>query len=484
MPAWRGFIGGSQVAQSIIGDAEDTINLYVERLPQSGTNVAALFPSPGFQQWASVHDVGGRALAFPNKRLFAVMGQGVYEFDINGTPTKWGTVAIDGNPAQIAFNGKVGGQLGIVSGGNVYSFDLGTNTLLPTTRIGGYTHLAFAGGFGLAFQGTTGKVFLSALNDFTTWDDGTFFQRSLFGDPWQAMFVDENNLIWMLGTETFEVWYNTGTGTQPWAPLSGLVGLYGIAAPFAFGLSAVGNAWVMRNPQGTGQMILSKGSSPQPVSSYAFDTAVAAYLRTGQIADAELLVYQQEGHTFACPSFPTPAKSWAYDIEGQDWTKRGRWNPNKGDYDLWSPRVHTLAFGKHLVADRTTGIIAEMDTNIATELDGTGIRRQRVAPGLVDDLKRIPIDQIELLMDVGLGVQVGQGMDPTVTLEVSQNGGRSYGNELRCGVGRAGEYRKRVYWSRLGAAADTVFRVTFSDPIPFRIINAFVNGAETGQRAA
>jgi hypothetical protein len=337
MATWKGFIGGSGVAQSPLFDAEDTINLYVEQAQsQTSPNPLALFPTPGFTRWSQVADVGCRGALVANGRFFMVIGAGFYEFDLNGTATKRNPalpLAIDGNPAQLVFNGVVGGQVGICSGGTIYVFTLATNVFAATSRAAGYSHLCFAGGFGLAFQGTTGRVFVGAPNDLSTWDDGTFFQRSLFADPYQAMFVDANNLVWMLGTDTFEVRYNSGVGTQPFVPLSGLVGNYGIVAPFAFATTGLGNFWIARNPQGVGQLVVTRGGIPQAVNSYSFSTAVASYLRNGGITDAEILSYQQENHTFVLPTFPaaqaampTAPTSWAYDVEGQSWAKRGRWN--------------------------------------------------------------------------------------------------------------------------------------------------------------
>lgn len=472
---YPGFIGGSGIAQSLIGDAEDTINWYVEKLPNGGSG---LFPTPGFQQWSHVADVGERAAIVANGRLFKILGTGLYEFDVNGTATRRATVAIDANPAQLIFNGILGDQLGIVSGGNVYSYTLTTNTLNGPHLTVGYTHLCYSGGFGLALQVTTGKVNLSNVGDLSTWSAGTFFQRSLFADPYQAMFVDANNLVWTIGTDSFEVRYNSGVSTQPFVPLSGLVGRYGIAAPFAFGLSAAGNFWLARNPEGIGQFVVTRGSSPVPVSNYAINTAVAGYLRDGQISNAEVVTYQQEGHTFAVLSFPSVPASWAYDAEGQSWAKRGIWNPTLGRFELWAPRIHCLAFGKHLVGDRTTGSIWEMDTAFTTEIDGSGIVRERTAPGLIQEHKRVPIDNIELLMDVGLGSASGQGSNPQAMLRVSQDGGRTFGNERSAGIGRMGKWRTRVVWTRLGAPEHAVFRVRTSDPAPSRVIDAWLNNLE------
>lgn len=485
MPAWPGFVGGSYPTSSLVADAERTVNLYVEKMQSEGAKApSALYPTPGFRMWDTVADIGSRAFKAANGRFFGVVGGGVYEWSSTGVSTKHGTVAQDSNPAQIIFNGVVGGQLGIVSGGNVYSFELATNTLSAAILTGGYTHLSYSDGYGLAFNPTTGRTQLSDLNDLSTYGGLTFFTRSKFPDPAVAVFVDQNALVWVLGSETFEVRYNTGVGTQPFEPLSGLYGRHGIVAPFAYSVTGFGVHWVARSPEGGAGVVATRGSAPQPVSNYGINAAIAAFARTGRISDAEVLPYHDQGHTFINCAFPSgigspsDAPTLTYDVEGASWGSRGMWNSATGRYDLWAPRVHVDIFGKHLVGDRTTGTIWEMDTTIHTDVDGSGIRRVRRAPGITNEHKREPIDNLELLMDVGVGTQSGQGQDPQALLRISEDGGNTFGNERRAGLGAVGQYRKRVYWNRLGAPPDAVAEVVWTDPVPTRVVGAWLNNHE------
>src|SRR2546425_1673706 len=191
-----------------------------------------------------------------------------------------------------------------------------------------------------------------------------------------------------------------------------------------------------------------------------------------------MMIYQDRGHTFSNIAFPSAPATWSFDMEGQNWAERGKWNAPMQKFDPWAPRVHVDAFGKHLVGDRSTGTIWSMDSTFTTDTDGNGIRRLRRAPAIIQEHARLPFDQLELLMDVGLGTATGQGSDPQAMLRVSQDGGRTFGNERQASIGRIGEYRKRVYWTRLGANPDAVIEVTWSDPSPVRVIDAFVNNAE------
>jgi hypothetical protein len=469
---------GSVDGYPLVGTGPDTVNWYVERLPDAAPNQAALLPAPGFQVWATVPDQGTRALAMiGGTRLFALIGTGLYEFDFHATPTLRGRVPSDGQPGQLVYNGVLPNQLGIVSGGNIYAYDLTANTLGGPVLTGGYTHLGYATSRGLALNPTTGKVNLSALNDLTTWDAGTFFQRSLFADPWLVLFVDQNNLVWLLGTDSFETWYNTGQGTQPFAPLSGLNGAVGVVGPWAWTMAQAGNLWMARNAHGHGLLMQTTGGPPGPFSSRAMSAAAAIYNHIGGhgLDDVGLLTHQYDHHVFTAVTFPRVPATWVYDHLEQSWARRGVWDAATGQYGAWAPCAHVLAFGNHLVGDRTSGSLWHMHGTFGTEMDGTAIRRLRRAPALLTERKRAPIDQLELLMDVGVA---GQAAAPAARLRVSDDRGRTWSNELRASTGAAGAWATRVYWTRLGLVQDAVIELTYTDVQPARVLDAYVNNLE------
>ena len=484
MPSWPGFIGGSYMATSPVQDAERTINLYEERSGAHGKTPQALYSVGGYTAWsAGVTTVGTRGATVANGRLFVVIGGRLWEFPSNGVAIDRGAVAQDGNPAQLVYGGVVGNQLGICSGGAVYSLDLGTNVLSATALTSGYTHLSYAHGYGVAFNPTTGRVQLSSLNDLGTYGLATFLQRSRFPDPWNAVFVDQNSLIWLIGSETFEVWYDTGQGTQPFAVLDGMNGPYGIGAPFAYAVTPYGNIW-MAVGKGGPRVVLSAGGAPSTVSPYGIDTELARFRRTSTITNAEAVLHADQGHTWVSFSFPsvtgtdTETPTLTYDLEGQSWAHRGEWNTGTGQYDLWAPRAFADCYGWPLVGDRSSGTIWRLDPTVSTDRSGNGIRRVRQSAGLIDEHKRHPIDRIELLCDVGLGTQSGQGADPQALLQLSHDGGVTFGNQRQAAMGRVGQYRRRVSWTRIGTAHDDVARVVWSDPAPVRVLDAWINNTE------
>ena len=66
------------------------------------------------------------------------------------------------------------------------------------------------------------------------------------------------------------------------------------------------------------------------------------------------------------------------------------------------------------------------------------------------------------------------GGDPQVMLRLSNDGGKTWISEVWRSAGKVGEYLRRVRWNRLGVARRRVFEVSVTDPIPWRLVGAYL----------
>jgi hypothetical protein len=92
---------------------------------------------------------------------------------------------------------------------------------------------------------------------------------------------------------------------------------------------------------------------------------------------------------------------------------------------------------------------------------------------------------LRVVIETGLGPAnplldgAGNPRDPEMSLRWSNNGGRSYTDYITKGAGKSGDFRKRVVFRRLGRSRDRVFELSATDPIPWRVIDAYMD-AEVG----
>ncbi len=481
MAPYPGFINGTYVSQSPISDQEETINWYVEQMESHGaTSKAALYPTPGYQTFATVTTVGGRAM-FGLDRCFGVNGTQFYEIAIDGTVTNRGTVAIDANPATISSNGSGGDQLFITSGGNGYNYDLLTNTLTQITGLVA-TQGGFLYGYFVAFDATSSTVRLSDLFDGTTWDPTQFFQPTIPQDDWKSMLVTPYGQILLNGKWTGSFYYNAGTFPIPFAPdPSGLIE-EGIAAPFSIKQASKSAVWLSTNKNGGYQVMRATGFTPQRISTHAIEFLLS---QVNRIDDAIGETYEDQGHAFYLLTLPTAGITLCYDFNEGKWHKRGTWISENNAFTYLRPVFHCFAFNKHLMADRETGKIYQQDISFTMDVDNRPIRRVRRAPAVVNQNLRLFFPKFEVLLESGLGVNgTGAGSSPTVMMRKSNDGGQTWGNDREISAGKVGQYSTRVMWLNTGSGRKRVFEVSVTDAINnWRLTDAYLRVSGSSEAA-
>jgi hypothetical protein len=460
---WPNFCGPTFLrSQSLLASPERCMNLYPQRVGQK----YVLYDTPGLTEFVSAPETPGRGIFSQSlgqmERAFATIGTKIYEFFADGTKTSRGTVATDQNPATMTTNGDGGNELLITSGAEGYVLDLTTNVL--TNPVSDVTFGGMIDGFFVALDSVTSTLKISDLLDGQTWDPTQIAQRSTAPDPWRAMLVKYPR-IWLLGEHTGDVWYNAGTAPFPFAPIAGVQIPYGIAAPFS--LTTVGPAimWLTRNQNGVGQVVEALGYAPTVVSTEPIDWVISQF---DAISDAVAYSYQDQGHEFYVLNFPSANRTLVYDRTEGLWHERGSWDATAGRFNEWGPQFHTYAFGRHLVLHSTNGSIYDQNINVFTDADGALISRLRIPPVLAHDNKRMSVARLELLVEPGLGLTTGQGIDPQVVMALSGNGGKTWGNERSRSMGVQGAYDQRLQWFNCGSGRYCVPQFSATAPVPTR----------------
>jgi hypothetical protein len=186
----------------------------------------------------------------------------------------------------MVFNGVVGGHVLIASGSNAYNFVLATNTFSQVLT-GTCTQIGYCDGFFFAFNKATGRTQLSALNDGTTWP-GNLFQRSKFADPAQAVFVDENGLIWTSARRPSRS-ATTAASARSRSFRSPAWSGRTASRRRSRSRSCAGSPyWLAQTKEGVGDVVRGASGGAEVVSNYAMANLISTYARTSRIDDAEM----------------------------------------------------------------------------------------------------------------------------------------------------------------------------------------------------
>ena len=62
-----------------------------------------------------------------------------------------------------------------------------------------------------------------------------------------------------------------------------------------------------------------------------------------------------------------------------------------------------------------------------------------------------------------------------MTLRYRKDGAHTWSNNYDRSFGLAGEYKHRVRYSRMGKARDMVYELSCADPVPCRVVDAYLN---------
>lgn len=481
-------VGGSYQSASVAADAQRTLNWYPEQIESgSGKAPAVFYPTPGLR---AIGGMGATSVPGPWRGLYAtgdqftvgVLQNQLYELGLGPerpllrvSPTVRGTVAIDQTPCTFADNGRQGHQVLLSSAGHLYGLDTISRafTEVVPTQTGPWIAVAYIDGYFLACNPTGFEV--SKLMDGTQWP-GMAAVRSEGADPVVTM-IQNHRELWLLGTLTSEVWYDTGAADFPFAPIPGVFLQFGCVAPYSVCRLDQTVAWLARSADGDRIAILINQYTPNRVSTHAVEEMWRTY---ATVADAQSTVYQEAGHTFWVIRFPTADATWVYDAATQVWHERSWWDPKTATWHAHRSLGHAWTGDVHLVGDPKTTQLYALDSRLAYDQlpeGDTMIRRVRRVPHLAQENHLTRYHTLELELEMGLGLPVGQGQHPQAMLRWSDDRAHTWSPEWWVDASPMGTYSARARWWRLGQTRDRVFEIGVSDPIPWRLLAAYVTAS-------
>lgn len=493
------FAGGSYQSEGLGYDSQRSLNLYPE-VDESGDGFSrmAMLYTPGLKSFATL-DGPPRAQLEYNGRHFVVGAVNLYEMipTFNGdgslhsvTPTvrnPGSPLANDAKPASMAANET---QLLIASGGAVYLMTLATNAfqVIPASNFtlpsgpAPVTQVAFCDSFFLALIANSQNIQISNVLDGTSWFNNGQIVVSVFPENVVSMAVDHREL-WLFGSKHTAVYVASGSLNVFDVQAGGFVE-EGSGATFA--VSTLDNSlfWVSSSSRGQAQAFRANGYTPQRISTHPIELAWQSFPR---ISDAVSYSYQDRGHNFWVIFFPSAngaqGATWVYDAATQLWHERDQLvNGSSFGHPSWN---HASVFGQHFVGDWRSSNLYVMSKNYFDN-NGAAYDKTRTCPHIFTEQERIDHYRFELACDMGdgwpsndPGHQLG-GMTtpPLVSLDWSNDGGKSWSNKQQRSFGFLGEDRlPRPVWRRLGQARTRTYRVTCSESVPVRMYDAYVNAA-------
>ena len=439
--------------------AERLVNCAAEIQQEGAKSPVALFSAPGLTSFASVGSGPIRGMHVMDGVLYVASGAEVYKVSSAGTATLIGPIPAEGGPVHMVNNGT---QIFLVVNPNGYVVTPLSITAITDYDFPGAASCAYLDGYGIFNDPGTGRFYITSLLDFSAVDALDFATSESSPDDILRVIVDHREL-WLFGSDSIEVWVNTGSADFPFERQPGTVLERGTAAGGSVAKMDSSVWWL-----GDDRIIYrAQGYQPVRISTHPIEQAIAGY---STISDAEAFTYTLDGHACYVLTFPTEGATWVYDASTQQWHER---DSRSSDVSLgrWRAQSYVSCYGKHLVGDYAAGTVWEMSPFVYAEGDEDLVRTIQFPP-LYAEGKRAFMSSLEVDMEVGVGLSSGQGSAPQIMLQWSDDGGNTWSNEHWRDVGGIGNYRTRVTWERLGSFRQRTIRLSVSDPVRCVIFSA------------
>jgi hypothetical protein len=282
-------------------------------------------------------------------------------------------------------------------------------------------------------------------------------------DVIQALTVVKGSLL-VLGTRSFEVWGTNNNKFDPYSTTGGSAAAIGTEAPYSLAVTGDQAFFLGSSDTGSAGVYSLVGTEAVRISDQALEDQI---MELGFSAQRGAIgwAYSWKGQTFYVLDFPVANRTWVWGSSTKAWAERLKRSIASGDWLSYSYRYGQYHLGRIWVGTNSDGALCYLDDQKFTEHDGTAIVRQRISPVIWDELNYIQARELTVDCEVGTTPYLsGIYAEPVMVLEISKDGGYSYGNFKRKSLGKQGQYRKVVRWNSMGYQKSWTFRLTYSAP--------------------
>lgn len=412
---------------------------------------------------------------------YFVNGNSLFSIDSAGASTNRGTIEGSGR-VSLANNGDY--LVIVVPNGKAYAYDNVSSALAEITDVDFTARKAnavvYKDGF-FVFAAANGTVFFnSALNDPFTFDGTDFLAADINPDKIVGLHVNHNEL-YILGSVTIELFQTIQGGAGfPFQRIPGANIQKGVHGGFS--VSEFDNTFTFVGGgvnEGSAVWKVTGSSSAVKISTSAIDNAIQEFTRA-EIESCFTWSYALGGNYFVGFTFEStriPNKTFVYDATTSALAGTSTWHERQTGVTDNSWRVNSIvsAYGKLLVGDALGGNIGYIDKTSYTEYGDVMYQEKASKPFSGGGLPLFA-GEMQLTMESGVGLANGQGSDPVVRMDFSDDGGRTFSSEFSRSYGKIGEYMSLPTWRRQGRIPKhRVLRFKTSEPVKSVIIKLEAN---------
>ena len=405
-------LGGTYVARSVNAADARMVNLFPEAIPEGGKEPAFLNRAPGLKLLANMGDGPIRGLWQFGGYGYAVSGETLYKIDSIWRVTEIGTVSGSSGPVSMSDNGT---QLFIACNGPSFIYNSLTLAFAQITDpdFPGAVTVGYLDGYFVFNEPNSQRLWITQLLDGQSIDPLDFASAEGSPDGLVSILIDHRE-AWLFGTNSVEVWYDSGAADFPLTPVQGAFNEVGCIAAFSVAKLDNGVFWLGADARGKGIVYRANGYTAQRVSTHAIEWQIQQY---GNLSDAIAYTYQQDGHSFYVLIFPSANTTWVFDVATSLWHERAAFI--NGSFTRHRSNCQMAFSNEIVVGDHELGNIYAFDLDVFSDAGAAQkwLRLWRALPTGMNDLKRSAHHSLQL--DAETGAVDDSFTTPVVIVDIS-----------------------------------------------------------------
>jgi len=408
--------------------------------------------------------------------VYVVSGANLFRFDASLTIEDLGAIGGSGFAKLVANAFPGDSEILIINGQGIgFTFNnlnglvqISDSDFFPTSSITILNEQFWAARDG------TNEFFGSALSDGQDWPAAALGVAQESPDNVVAL-IAKRSALWVLGEKTTEYYQRFNNVVNPDFPLRLVTG-----ATIQRGITAVDTlaeiedsfAWLADD----GTVRLVTGTSMEKISDLDLERRIVGdgtKRRLGTTAISNAFGFWVDGtiHKTYYLTIPSLKITWSYDIM----TRKAHIRASK-DIDRWRANSSGSFDGNSIVGDFDSNQIFTINESAFDE-DGE-IMEAVVGMPSISFETNVTIPLIEVDMEVGVGLNDGQGKDPKMIVEYSKDGGYTFVTWGSISLGKIGNYRKRVpmrLFGQLVRHKDFIVQYRITDPVDVTFYGHYAN---------
>jgi len=450
--------------------AQSRVNCYYEYTPDGDKTKVAILGTPGKELFISMGDTPVRGVHVPQNSdyLYFVHRGTFYSVNNAGVTASLGTLNTTSGRVSIADNGT---QIQIVDGSDGWTYNMNTTAWAEVTDVDFPNNAVtncFDSGRILNSFANSGRFYGSDAYAASSYDGTNFATAESQPDYLKRVYALNGQVI-LFGNDTIEPWANAGLPGFPYIRVGGANQDFGLSARWSVA-PFMGTLAFLAKVRGGGSIVgVLEGYAVTRISTSELDYIIDSY---GDVSDATGFSYTLGGHPMYQINFPSDNASWLYDGSTKLWSQLKSYG-----IDRDRGEIGVEFQGNRIVTDYENGKMYKLKPDVYAD-NGEELRMEITSRHLYDEGARQRISSFQVDGQMGVGLVSGQGVDPQIMLQISVDGGQTFGSEVWTSLGAIGETMTRARFGRPTfplSSRDLVFRLAITDPIKRVITGIFIN---------